>query len=51
MAGDHTGYAIVGATSEEAARNMILMAERSSARVIKLNEFTPDQIKAFHQKM
>ncbi len=51
MVGDHTGYVIVNAASEEAARNLVPAAERSSARVIKLNKFTPEQIRSFHQKM
>jgi len=51
MAGDHTGYVIVNAASEAAARNMIPAAERASARVIKLNKFTPEQIKSFHKTM
>jgi len=51
MAGDHTGYLIVQAASEQAARNMIPAAERAGAKVIKLNKFTPEQIKSFHQKM
>jgi hypothetical protein len=51
MAGDHTGYVIVNAASEDAARAMIPAAERASARVIKLNKFTPEQIKSFHKTM
>jgi hypothetical protein len=51
MAGDHTGYVIVTAASEAAARNMVPAAERASARVIKLNKFTPEQIKSFHKTM
>jgi hypothetical protein len=30
---------------------MIPAAERARATVIKLNKFTPEQIKSFHQKM
>jgi hypothetical protein len=30
---------------------MIPAAERAGAKVIKLNKFTPEQIKSFHQKM
>jgi hypothetical protein len=51
MVGDHTGYVIVNAASEEAARNMLPPSERPSARVIKLNKFTPEQIKSFHKTM
>lgn len=50
MAGEHTGYVIVEATSEQLAREMVPMAERSKAKVIPLNMFTPEQIRSFHQK-
>jgi hypothetical protein len=50
MAGDHTGYAIVDAPSEQAAREMVPPAERASSKIISLNKFTPEQIKAFHHK-
>lgn len=50
MAGDHTGYVMVEASSEKAAREMVPKEERSAAKVIPLNKFTPEQIKAFHQK-
>ena len=50
MAGDHTGYMIIEAGSEKAAREMVPEGERSAAKVIPLNKFTPEQIKAFHQK-
>ena len=51
MAGDHTGYVIVDAASEDAARAMIPASERPMARIIKLNKFTPEQIKSFHKGM
>ena len=51
MAGDHTGYLIVHAASEQAAMNMVPAKERAGAKAIKLNKFTPEQIKSFHQKM
>lgn len=50
MAGDHTGYAIVDAANESAALESIPASMRSGAKAIKLNKFTPEQIKAFHQK-
>jgi hypothetical protein len=30
---------------------MIPASERAQAKAIKLNRFTPEQIKSFHQKM
>ena len=51
MAGDHTGYVVVQAANEEAARNMIPANERAQAKVVKLNKFTADQIRSFHKKM
>jgi len=50
MAGDHTGYAVADAVSEEAARNLLPASERAQAKVIKLNKFTAEQIKSFHNK-
>jgi hypothetical protein len=50
MTGDHTGYAFVDAASEEAARNLLPASERAQAKVIKLNKFTAEQIKSFHNK-
>jgi hypothetical protein len=50
MAGEHTGWAIVEAGSESAARNMIPTFVRSRARVVKVDKFTPQQIKSFHEK-
>lgn len=50
MAGDHTGYLIVEAKNEEAAREMLPTALRKDARIIPLNKFTADQIRSYHQK-
>jgi hypothetical protein len=50
MAGDHTGYSIVEAESEAAARQMLPEGVRMQARVVKLNKFTPDEIRQFHTK-
>ncbi|MBZ5640455.1 MAG: hypothetical protein LAO51_17065 [Acidobacteriia bacterium] len=49
-AGDHTGYMFVEAPDEASARNIVPELVRSEAKVIRLNKFTPEQIKAFHQK-
>ena len=48
MAGDHTGYLIVEAKSEDAARDMLPTALRKDAKIIPLNKFTADQIRSFH---
>lgn len=50
MAGDHTGYAIVDAGSLPEAQGFVPAFLRGKARVIKLNKFTPDQIRSFHEK-
>ena len=50
MAGDHTGYAIVEARSEPEARKTIPAFLEGKARVVKLNKFTPEQIREFHKK-
>jgi len=50
MAGDHTGYSIVEARSESDAMQIVPTFLRSKARAVKLNRFTPDQIRSFHQK-
>jgi hypothetical protein len=50
MAGDHTGYAIVEARSESEAKGPIPAFLGGKARVVKLNKFTPEQIRGFHRK-
>ena len=50
MAGDHTGYAIVEAASEAAARSTVPPRVRGKARVVELAKFTPEQIQSFHHK-
>lgn len=49
-AGDHTGWAVVEAESESAARNMMPTSLRSQARIVKVGKFTPEQIRSLHQK-
>jgi len=49
--GDHTGYVIVEAGNEQAARQMLPTPMQATARVIKLNRFTADEIRSFHQTM
>ena len=50
MAGDHTGYAIVEAGSEKEAAETVPAFLRGKARVVRLNRFTPEQIREFHRK-
>ena len=50
MDGDHTGYAIVEARSESEAKETIPAFLAGKARVVKLNKFTPEQIRDFHRK-
>jgi len=50
MAGDHTGYAFVEAASESAVRDMLPASQRDKARIVKVNKFTAEQIKSFHEK-
>ncbi|HZX48324.1 MAG TPA: hypothetical protein VFF47_03805 [Nitrospirota bacterium] len=47
-AGDHTGYAIIDASSESDALNLVPRFIRNKARVVKVGKFTPEQIKSFH---
>lgn len=48
--GEHTGWAILDAESESAAGNMVPSFLQSKARIVKVEKFTPQQIKSFHQK-
>lgn len=51
MAGDHTGYLMVWAENEAAAKNMVPAFLRGEdTRVVALTKFTADQIKSFHGK-
>lgn len=47
-AGDHTGYAIIDASDEIEAKNLVPRFIRSKARVVKVGKFTPEQIRSFH---
>jgi hypothetical protein len=51
MAGDHTGYLMVWAENEAAAKNMVPAFLRGDETLIlALNKFTAEQIKSFHGK-
>ena len=47
-AGDHTGYAVIEATSPEEALNMVPAVVRKKAKVVALNKFTEKEVKSFH---
>ena len=50
--GDHSGYVVVNATDESAARSMLPSEEeRQRDRIIQLNKFTPQEIKELHRTM
>ena len=49
MAGDHTSYATVAASSESEARGMLPDFLQDKARVVEVTKITPEQIKSFHQ--
>jgi hypothetical protein len=49
MVGDHTGYATIEAKDEAAVKAM-LPADMRDVKIVKLNKFTPQQIKSFHEK-
>jgi hypothetical protein len=46
--GDHTGYAVIEASSVKEAIMAIPPLQRQTARVIRLNKFTPEEIKSMH---
>jgi vacuolar-type H+-ATPase subunit F/Vma7 len=49
--GDHTGYVVVKATDETAARYLLPYEERKTVRIIQVDKFTVEQIKELHEKM
>jgi hypothetical protein len=49
MAGDHTGYLLLSAATGEEALKSVPKAERAGAKAIKLNKFTAEQVKSFHE--
>ncbi len=50
-AGDHTGYLIVNAATEEEALAKVPASIRDKARAVKLSKFTSDEIKKLHEQM
>jgi hypothetical protein len=49
MSGDHTGYLIVEAESEDAARQMLPKSLQKDAKIVGLTQFSADQIRSFHK--
>jgi hypothetical protein len=50
MAGDHTGYAFVTAADEKAALANVPENVRAKAKATKVDKFTLEQIKQFHEQ-
>lgn len=50
MSGIHTGWALIEAGTELEAREMVPPFLRNKARAIKVDTFTPEQVRSFHQK-
>lgn len=48
--GDHTGYGLVEARSEDEARGLVPDFVRSKAEVIPVAKMTPDNIRSLHMK-
>jgi hypothetical protein len=46
--GDHTGYAIIEACSKQAAEVAVPAFLRYKTRIVELNKFMPEQVRAFH---
>ncbi|HTY11861.1 MAG TPA: hypothetical protein VMF88_12405 [Bacteroidota bacterium] len=46
--GNHTGFTIIEAENEAQARMVVPSMSRKEARVVKLNKFTPEMLKASH---
>lgn len=49
MSGDHTGYAFLTGKSEEDVRQMLPKDVQTTAKVQKVDKFTPDQIDKLHK--
>ena len=48
MAGEHTGYAILEADSESAARSVVPEVVRGKARIHPVSTFTARDVEQFH---
>jgi hypothetical protein len=49
MSGDHTAYAFLTAKSEEDVRQMLPKDAQATAKIQKVDKFTPDQIEKLHK--
>jgi hypothetical protein len=49
-AGVHVGWAVVEAEDEAEATKFIPTFLREKSRVVRLNKFTPEQVRALHDK-
>jgi len=50
MAGVHTGWINIEASSEAEARQTLPPSIRPLAHVVEVQKFTPEQVKGFHKK-
>ncbi len=48
MAGDHRAWILLDAEDDAAVKRIIPPAFRDKARIVKLNKFTPEQIRGMH---
>ena len=48
--GDHTGYALVEGSDEDEVRKRLPKSLNKRARVVEVEYFTPEEIKAQHEK-
>lgn len=48
--GDHTGYAIVDANSEDEVRKLIPNFLLGKSMITEVGKFTPEMIRSFHTK-
>ncbi len=49
LGGDHSGWTIVEASSESEARNKLQNLQLSEIHVVKVDKFTPGQLKFVHE--
>src|SRR5258708_311678 len=48
MTGDHRGWTVLQADSNEAAMSMIPTSERANSHVVQVSKFTPEMLKEIH---
>lgn len=49
MSGDHTAYGFLEGKSEESVKLMLPEAERTTAKIVKVNKFTAAEIEKMHK--